>query len=291
MMSQKRGWYALSWFAVACSGARGSRPPGTPLPESTSIGPALPITVPTAGSWAFKHAPGTVIYRISRSAAIETGIPDSGSRREIFTNTTHESLSFGLEDQATKFTALVDSSTTTTQGLIGPVQPILLPVEISGTLLDNNLTLQSDASTQRCNPISSMLVVDLHNLVIAFPEQLSSGVTWKDSTDVKGCQAGIPTASHTIRSYLVSGQVSYDGRPVLLVVRTDTTEAHGEGGLQQHHISINSAGTGTAVYYLDPVIGRIVRLTVDQNLNIRGVASAKQFQFKQDSKQDFRIVP
>ncbi len=290
MMSQKRGWYVLSWLAVACSGARGSRP-ATPSQASTSVGPALPVTVPTAGSWSFKHASGTVTYRISRSAAIETRIPESGSRREISTNTTHESLSFELSDQATKFTAWVDSSTTTTQGLIGPVQPTLLPVEISGTLLDKNLTLQGDVSTQRCNPISSMLVVDLHNLVIAFPEQLSSGVVWKDSTDVKGCQAGIPTTSHTIRSYLVSGQVSYDGRPVLLIVRTDTTQAHGEGGLQQHRVSINAAGTGTAVYYLDPAIGRIVRLTVDQNLNVTGMASAKQFQFKQDSKQDFRIVP
>jgi hypothetical protein len=285
-MNQKRGWYVLAWFTVACSGTRGSQPAASsPIPAT------LPVTVPTVESWSFNYAPGTSTYRISRNAAIERGSPDSGTKREISTNTTRELLTFELSDQGTKFTALVDSSITTTQGLIGPVQPAVLPVEISGILLDNNLTIQDDVSGQKCNPVSSMMVVDLHSLIVAFPAQLSSGAAWRDSTDIRGCQAGVPTVSHTTRSYVVSGQSLHDGRPVLLIVRTDTTRAHGEGGLQQHRVSIDATGTGTAVYYLDPTAGKIVRLTIDQTLNVTGVASARQFQFKQDSKQDFRSVP
>jgi hypothetical protein len=136
-----------------------------------------------------------------------------------------------------------------------------------------------------------MLVTDLHNLLIAFPKQLSTGVTWKDSADVTGCQAGVPTAAHTARSYIVSGNASFEGHPMLVVLRTDTTRAKGEGGLQQHRVSIEVAGTGTALYYIDTASGRIVRLTIDQLLDLSVTTSARRSQFKQNSKQDFQLVP
>lgn len=291
ILGRKRGWYFLSSFAFACSGARSSRPVApSPMPTSPASQPTVPIA-PTSGSWSFKYTPGTVTYRISRSAAIESSSPDSVRHREISTNTTHELLTLEPTDQVTNFTGVVDTFATTTQGLIGPTQPIQLPVQISGSLTDNTVTINNETGGEKCNAISSMLVTDLHNLLVAFPGQLSSGVSWKDSANVKGCQAGVPTSAHTTRSFVVSGEVSYEGRSVLLILRADTTRAQGEGGLQQHRVSIDAAGTGTALYYLDMAAGRIVHLTVDQVLNLGLTTPARQFQFKQDSKQDFRIVP
>jgi hypothetical protein len=136
-----------------------------------------------------------------------------------------------------------------------------------------------------------MLSTDLHNLLIVFPEQLSTGVSWKDSTDVQGCQAGVPTSAHTNRSYVVSGAGSYEGHSVLVIARSDTTRAKGEGGLQQHRVSIDATGTGTALYYLELETGRVVRLTVDQILDLGVTASARRSQFRQNSKQEFQIVP
>jgi hypothetical protein len=136
-----------------------------------------------------------------------------------------------------------------------------------------------------------MLVTDLHNLLIVFPHQLSTGVTWKDSTDVTGCQAGVRTSAQTTRSYIVSGNASYEGHSVLMILRTDTTRAKGEGGLQQHRVSIDATGTGTALYYIDTTSGRIVRLTIEQVLDLGVTVSAKRSKFKQNSKQDFQIVP
>jgi len=126
----------------------------------------------------FKYAPGTVTYRISRSAAIESSSPDSVGHREISSNITHELLTVEPADQATTFTVVVDTFATTTQGLIGPVQSVQLPIEISGSLTNNTLTINTETAGERCNAISSMLVTDLHNLLIAFPGQLSSGVSW-----------------------------------------------------------------------------------------------------------------
>lgn len=253
--------------------------------------PPTPEAVPTSASWSFKYAPGTITYRISRSAAIESSNPDSVRRREISTNTTHELLTLEPTDQATNFTAVIDTFATTTQGLIGPVQSVQLPVQISGSMTGSTVTIDSGAGSEKCNAIASMLETDLHNLLIPFPGQLSSGVRWKDSTVVKGCQAGIPTSAHTTRSFVVSGEASYEGRPVLLITRADTIRAQGEGGLQQHRVSISATGAGTAVYYLDPAAGRIVRLAVDQIMNLGLTTLDGQFQFGQNSKQDFRIVP
>jgi hypothetical protein len=288
---RRRCWCLLSGFVLACSGIQSSRPgASSPPPVSPTSQPAVP-TAPTAGASSFKYAPGTFRYRISRSAAIESIGPDSLAHREISTNITHELLTLDPVDQATNFTALIDTSATTTQGLIGSVQPIQLPIQISGSFTDSAMTISTETAGGKCNAVSSMLVTDLHNLLVAFPEQLSTGVSWKDSTDVTGCQAGVPTSAHTTRAYIVSGNASYEGHPVLVVLRTDTTRAKGEGGLQQHRISIDAIGTGTALYYIDVESGRIVRLTVDQLLNLDITVSARQSQFKQNSKQDFQIVP
>ncbi len=288
---RRRCWCLLFGFAFACSGAGSSRPAApSPMPTSPVSQPTVPVA-PTTESLSFKYAPGTVAYRISRSAVIESSSPDSVGHREISTNITHEVLTLEQADQATNFTVVVDTFAITTQGLIGSVQSVQLPVQISGSLTDNTLTTDAETIGEKCNAISSILVTDLHNLLIAFPGQLSSGVSWKDSADVKGCQAGVPTSAYTTRSYVVSGGASYEGHPVLVILRADTTRAKGEGGLQQHRVSVDATGTGTALYYLDTTAGRIVHLAVDQLLNLGVTTSARQFQFKQNSKQDFRIVP
>ncbi len=290
-IARRRRWFLLSGFALACSGAQSSRPGApSPLPAPPTSQPAVP-TAPAAGASSFKYAAGTVRYTISRSAAIESVGADSLTHREISTNITHELLTLEPVDRATDFTAVIDTSATTTQGLIGSVQPVQLPVEISGSFTDSTLTIGTETVSGKCSAVTSMLVTDLHNLLIAFPEQLSVGVSWKDSTDVTGCQAGVPTSAHTTRAYIVSGNASYEGHPVLVVLRTDTTLAKGEGGLQQHRVSIDATGTGTALYYIDTASGRILHLTVDQLLNLSITASARRSQFKQNSKQDFQFIP
>jgi hypothetical protein len=94
-----------------------------------------------------------------------------------------------------------------------------------------------------------------------------------------------------IRSYVVSGEASYDGRLVLLVQRSDTITAHGEGAQQQHSLKLDAIGTGSAVYYLDTKDGHVVRLTAGQELSLTITTSSKAHQFKQSSRQDFRLTP
>jgi len=230
-------------------------------------------------------------YQISRSAAIEAQA-GSDSGREISTNITHELITLvPAGDSGIGFSAIVDAFSSTTQGRIGAVQPMQLPVELSGIFAGDSLAIKTNSNNDRCNPVGSALLSDLHNLLIRFPAHLTQGLAWQDSISTTGCQAGIPTISRLFRSYVVSGEAVYEGLPVLLIQRSDSVQAHGEGAQQQHLLKLDAGGTGNAIYYLDMKDGRVIRLTAAHELSLTITASTKPHHFKQSSAQDFRLLP
>ena len=281
----RTGWTLLLYFTIGCGATRGS-PPVLPPPSAPPI-----INPSSVSSWAFNYAPGVMRYQISRSAAID-GQTDSGSNREISTNMTRELVTLTpVGDGAIHFTAVIDTFASTTQGLIGVVQPVELPVQVSGIFADSGFTITTDGSNSKCNPVSSAIVSDLRNLLTRFPTPLSRGLIWKDSVSTAGCQAGIPTTSRTTRSYVVSGESVYEGQPVLVVQRIDTIQAQGEGAQEQHSVNLNASGTGNAIYYLDTKNSRLVRLTTGQEMTLTVTASGKAHRFRQSTRQEFKLTP
>jgi hypothetical protein len=97
----------------------------------------------------------------------------------------------------------------------------------------------------------------------------------------------VPTTARIARSYVISGEVTYEGLPVVVVQRRDSIHAHGEGAQQQHRLTLDVSGTGNAIYYLNPKNGSIVRLNTGQDLDLVITTSGKIHRFKQSSKQDF----
>ena len=284
------GQLSLAFLLFGCGGGTTrTSPPVSPIPTT----PTVPAVVsPPASAWTFAYAPGALRYRISRAAVIESQ-SDSGSKQEASTNLTHELVTLSATgDSGILFTAVVDTFTTTTQGLIGSTQAVQLPVQVTGSLASHALTINSDSTTGvGCNPVVSTLMSDLHSLLTRFPTQLSQGMAWRDSVDSNGCQAAIPTTSHTVSSYSVSGEADYESRRVLLIQRSDTVQAHGEGAQQQHPLKLDVRGTGNAVYYLDTNSGRVVRITSGQDLGLTIITSAKVYRFRQRSSHDFRLEP
>ena len=275
-------------FSVACTTTHSSPPPASiPAPAPPIDQVPLPV-IHGAGAWSFRYQPGIAGYQVARSATITR--LDSAGNAELSTNTSHELVTLDSTDLGINFVGVVDGFTTTTQGLMGPVQPVQLPVQVSGSFTPGGLTINSQTPGEKCNPVYSILFADLYNVLVPFPPQLSPGISWADSVEVQGCPAGVPTLSHTARIFTVAGEVTYEGRPAVMIQRVDTTRAQGEGGLQQHRVSIDAHGTGTAVYYLDVASGRIMHLTTNQTLLLGVTASSRQFQLRQDSKQEFGIV-
>lgn len=222
---------------------------------------------------------------------IESVSDSSAGRREVSSNLTTEVLTLvPTPDSALSFTLVVDTFTTTTQTPSGPAPVIQLPVQVTGLLAGKTVMISTDTGT-KCHPVSSALVADLHNLLTPLATELAKGMAWRDSVDTDGCQAGIPTTSRTISSYLVSGEADFEGGSVLLVQRSDTIRAHGEGAQQQHLLKLDASGTGNAVYYLDVKQGRVIRITTGQELSLTVTTVSGSHQFRQSSRQEFRIAP
>jgi hypothetical protein len=279
-------WYVLVYLAAACTTSTVPQA-GRPIPL-----PSLPNPVPlppASGSWNFNYAPGALSYQISRSAVIESQ-SDSGPHRQIVTNSTHELVTLELAGDTVRFTAVVDTFSTTVQGTIGPAQLVQLPVQLSGILLGDSVTVLADSIAEKCNPVSSALSADVHNLFVRFPTTVSQASSWRDSVELKVCEGMIPATARITRLYNVSGRTIYEGDSVLVVQRTDTIQAHGEGAQQQHPLTLDTKGTGSAVYYLSLKEGRIVQLSTGQDLDFAITVSGKVYRFRQSSKQDFRSV-
>jgi hypothetical protein len=286
MRRRTSSWHFLVCLLAACTASTVPQP-GRPIPS-----PSLPNPVPVssaAGPWTFTYAPGSIAYQISRSAGIESQ-SDSGSHRGVSTNTTHESLTLEPAGDTIHFSAIVDTFSTTTQGTIGPVQSVPLPVQLSGSFIGDSLIISVDSIAGKCNPVSSALSADLHNLLVRFPVQLLQGSSWRDSVELTACQGMIPTTAHIARSYIVSGETVYQGEPVLVIQRTDSIHAHGEGAQQQHRVILDASGTGGALYYVSPRDGRVVRVNTGQDLDLSITASGRINRFKQSSKQEFNFV-
>jgi hypothetical protein len=115
-------------------------------------------------------------------------------------------------------------------------------------------------------------------------------MSWTDSLDTVGCQAAISTKAHSASMYTVSGEIIHEGQPMVVVQRTDTIQAYGEGAQGQHRILLAGSGNGKATYYLDTTAGKVIRLITEQKLLITITASGQPHQFTQSSKQEFQVI-
>ncbi len=285
-------WPIAICFSLACASVHSSPvPAATPHPVAAVPAPiATPSDSVGRGPWTFTRTAGRATYLVTRNAVIQRA--DSGDgQTQVAANTTRETLTFEPSTQGINITAVVDSFSPMAHELNEQVQPVVLHVQSSALLADNVLTIKSDNDAEACSPISSVLTMDLHNLVIPFPDSLIPGLVWKDSVTMKGCQAGIPTSSKVTRSFLVKGDTLSEGDPVVEVVRTDSASLEGEGGLQQHRVSIQAVGSGTGTYYLDMSSGQVLRLTTDQIVNVELTTVANKSKFVQHAKQEFLLTP
>jgi hypothetical protein len=279
-------------FSFACAGAHRSPPPASQPRPTTPTGATQSASDSAGqGPWAFTYTAGVRTYAVHRTATIRP--TDSTSNQEVISaNSTHEILTVEVRPQGTAITAVIDSFIPVAPESAARVQSNQLPTQLSGLLANGVLTIGNDVpSTDSCSQIQSILIADLRNLAVPLPDSLTHGFSWKDSVAFKGCQVGIPTLIQITRSFLVIGEVPYDGHRVLEIARTDSAHMDAEGGLQQHHVLVHAVGTGTGTYYVDVGVGQIIRLSTDQLLNIEVATVRNKSRFRQTATQEFVLIP
>lgn len=262
-------------------------------PVTTAGGPSIPqpiIQPADRGPWNFSYRSDTLRYQVNRSAAIESQV-DSGVHREISTNNTHEILSLVVLGDTVRYTAAVDSFSTANQGLVGSVQPVSLPVEISGFIDSLGLNTDSTATDEHCNPVQSSLESDIRNLLISLPPQLSPGTSWRDSTLAITCLGSVPARATIIRRFLVVGATSYANESAIAIQRTDSISAEGEGRQHQHQLTIAISGTGSATYYISTTRSRLVHLATSEDLSFIVKSASRTDHLHESVKEEFTLLP
>ena len=257
-------------------------PPTSPLPQPV-------IEVSDNGPWKFAYRSDTILYQISRSAAVESQT-DSGVRREVATNNTHEVVTITVVGDTISYSATVDTFSTATQGLIGSVQQVSLPVQISGAIDSISAVTDSAGPVESCDPVRSSLQSDVRNILINFPAHLSPGLSWRDSTVRMVCYGTIPLKATVIRKFSVVGGTSYDSQRAVAIQRTDSISAHGEGRQQQHRLIIDAVGTGGATYYLSSEQSRVLQLMTTQDIDFAIQTSGRTSHFRESAKEEYSLL-
>jgi hypothetical protein len=272
----------LAWFILACGGTHNAALP-TPVPVPESSTPERPPANPQHHeSLSFHYAPGAFTYSILRTATVQN--TDSGTDiPKTFTSAGRDSLIFESSDQGSIIKAIaIPASADQMQGTDS--------LEVSASFAENG-PIVGNSLADSCTLVKSALRTDLHNLIVAFPAELLPGLAWKDSVELRGCQTGVPTLSQVSRSFLVTGDTAYQGKQVVIVTRADSVKVRGEGGLQQHRVTLSATGSGKAVYYLNADTGRVVRLAVSQGMVFELTTVERRSHFRQTSIQEFTLAP
>ena len=259
----------------------------------TARGPSVPEPVSQPidrGPWTFSYRPDTLRYQVNRSASIENQ-GDSVLHQEISTNNTHEVVSLAVARDTVRYTAVVDSFSTANQSLVGPVQPVSLPIEVSGTVDSLGLSVDSTLVDEPCNPVRSSLESDIRNLLISLPLQLSPSSSWRDSSVTATCLGSVPAKAIIIRRFIVTGPTTYANERTITIQRTDTISAQGQGRQQQHQLSVEISGTGSASYYISTGRGRVVHLTSRQDLSFVVKSASRTDRLRESVKEEFSLLP
>ena len=95
----------------------------------------------------------------------------------------------------------------------------------------------------------------------------------------------------TVRIFSVIGQTSVNGQRAVAIQRVDSIRAQGQGRQQQHQLSVDVRGTGGATYTLSTEAGRLLHLTVSQELDFSVRAAGRTKLFHESVKEEFNPSP
>jgi hypothetical protein len=104
------------------------------------------------------------------------------------------------------------------------------------------------------------------------------------------CQGLIPLEISLIRNYQVIGETKTPNHPAILINRSDSTRASGEGSQGQHRIRIEGIGTGQTKIYVDRETGQLINAESEQLMRILTQTSGRETAFIQQTKETIRLT-
>ncbi len=244
--------FAAVAFTLASCTQQSAIPPQAPSPAQPN--PDQTTEQPESSNrpktqWAFRYSPNTYSYTINTTPSIAQ-FPDTSNFRIL--PTASETVAIAVTD--------------TGMYVVSPPLPESL----------------------RCDEVNA-LIIRARELIPQIPTNLETGMTWTDSSTTEGCRGSIPTVSTAIRTYLVVGDTLYNDEPALLIQKTETISAKGEGNEGQHRVLMTATGSGTANLYFNVLAGSFLGMTGTQTSDLSITASGRVSRFLQRIVQTVRL--
>lgn len=235
--------FTLTFTLASCT-QQSSIPPQAPSPEQSE--PNQTTELPESNNrsksqWAFRYSPNTYSYTINTTPSIAQ-FPDTSNFRIL--PTASDTVAIAVTD--------------TGMYVVSPPLPESL----------------------KCDEINA-LIIRARDLIPQIPTNLKAGMTWTDSTTTEGCRGSIPTLSTVVRLYQVVGDTLFNDEPALLIRKTETISAKGEGNEGQHRVQMTATGSGTANLYFNILAGSFLGMTGTQTTDLTITASGRTSKFLQ----------
>lgn len=267
---------------------------GSPGTVPARPGPApVPEAVPTrpTGRWSLRRETGSARYEIRSIATIELAgdsVPgDSLSTAMIV------SLSIADSGAMLSVTGMIDSLEVA-RGARIRTQDSTPPLPIAlHAVLDRQggvLQLGSPAATadSLCRAALDPLIAATRDLFVRLPQRLTSGTTWRDSTQATSCRGRLPVTTTTIATYTVLGEQVVAGRALLAIARSTTLSLAGGGEQHGRSATVQGSGSGSGTLLVDPETAALVDARSESTVAMTFEAGMLRQSFTQHGRQEIR---
>jgi hypothetical protein len=151
--------------------------------------------------------------------------------------------------------------------------------------------LYSSKAPANADPMLAQMTESASRFLPAYRRDMKAGMTWSDTTSGKVSQQGMEVDRTIIANYKVLGDTTVRGETAFKLERASTVKAAGSGTTQGTPVSLESATTSNAIFFLTPkgvYLGG--RQNDDINVKITILAQGAEISIKQQAQSKIEAI-
>lgn len=236
-----------------------------------------------------EYATGTTKYRVSSTTTSSQTSPMGSATFDLGLS---EQLTVNLQKRhkdTVTATIILDSITLKSSGPAPDVSK--LPGSKFVSVVAPTGKYYSGKSPEGVDPQLASLLDGILHFLPQFRANLSTGVTWSDTTTGKVPQQGMEVDRTAISNYLVSGDTTIGSDKAFKIQRTTSVKAAGSGTMQGTPVAMESIVKSTGMFFLTPMGLYLGGDSNDEvNVKISILAQNAEVSIKQNAKTRIQLI-
>jgi len=209
-----------------------------------------PLAVSPLRAQGVEYAPGTTHYRIATSTK---GSQTSPMGSQEFQMDVRQLLTVNLARQAKDtVVATITLDSVDIQSPMGKQDLSRLLGSKFTTFVSPTGKLYSTKPPAGDDPMLAQMTEGVSRFLPAYRRDVRAGMTWADTVSDKVSQQGVELNRTVVANYKVLGDTTVAGEKAFKVSRISKVKAAGSGTASGQPISVESATTSDAVFFLSP---------------------------------------